>query len=191
MKTNTTVLIFATITIAITGYFLLSNSGSSEEKKVQYSSMIQKPKEKAFTDLKCLANIDKSKNIKASIIQEESGISPKGVKYRDVFVAKKETISGMPISYSMQRIVYTNGVCESILTRQMDIGSEDESISSMYGKERGIKIQYIWSKWQYDNIPGWKEYKQKELKSSKTFLSEEEIPALKKLGFSVPKNRKK
>jgi hypothetical protein len=188
LKNKTIALALASVFIVVAGYFLVNNSGSSEAKKVKYSAMSEKSSEKAFNDLKCLVNVGKKENVTATIIQEESGISPKGVKFRDIYVAIKERIPGMPMGYSMERISYRNGVCKSILQRSLDIGNDGETISFMYGDKRAQEIQYIWSKWQYDNIPGWKEYKQKELEKPNPSIAKEEISALKKLGFSIPKN---
>jgi hypothetical protein len=192
MKRNKTVLLSA-VAIAITAASLLfcSRQIDSNASAPVYKSMMAKPNEKSFTDLKCLSAVSKAigKISSASIIREESHISPKGVPFRDVYVGIKISHpSG--IIYSMQAISYRRGVCRSFITLYYD--NEDyDPLHNNFDQKSAEDIQLLWSKWQLENIPGWREYQQKRLNISGVGLAQEEFIAFQKLGFKMPKKWKK
>jgi hypothetical protein len=192
MRRNKTILLsIGAIAITAASLLLFNRQTDSKVSAPHYKSMKIKQKENLFTDLKCLSPVDKAtgKISSAFVLREESHVSPKGVPFRDVYVGIKIT-HPVGMIYSMQAVSYRQDACRSFLTLYYD--NEDyDPLHNKFDQASANDIQLLWSKWQLENIPGWREYQQKRLNKPRVGLAEEEYLAFQKLGFKMPKKWEK
>ena len=90
-------------------------------------------------------------------------------------------------SYVFQVVDYRKGGCS---VGYSTIGDEEESnpASRFFGApEQALEAQSLWDKWRLENVPNWRQTKQRYLNGPKVQLAKEEYLSLKQLGFSMPK----
>ncbi len=186
MKFKAAILSFALIVTGFGVFFLLNRNGqSTKASEPKYRSMLVNPTRlKRFTDVKCLAPLGEGDLRDAFIVRDLNKVNPKGVSYRDVWVAL-EIVDPVSVTYSMYAVDYRKGECSTYYTG--DSGEVPNPISRVFGKKDGREAQLIWEKWKLKYVNGWRERMQKRLNRPMPILSDEEVWALKQLGYKMPK----
>jgi hypothetical protein len=190
MKFKTVILLFALIATGYTGFLLLNrNDQPTKASEPKSRSMFVNPTGLTrFKDLKCLAPLGEGDLRAAFIVRDLNKVNPKGVSYRDVWVAL-EIVDPVSVTYSMYAVDYRKGECSTYYTG--DSGEVPNPISRVFGKKDGQEAQLIWEKWKLKHVPGWRERMQKRLNRPLPILSDEEVWALKQLGYKMPKQWKR
>jgi hypothetical protein len=136
-----------------------------------------------FERLDCLAPLGKGKITDTFVMREQDYISPKGVPTKDFLVALKIEDHGIT-TYSFQAVGFRRDTCLAYYT-----GPDDEvpnPLSRTLSKKNSREIQLLWEKWRLENIPGWRKTMQNYLSHRKPILSDEDVYALKQLGYKLP-----
>jgi hypothetical protein len=174
-------------TILGVGLFVLNrNAGLSKASGVLYTSTspLSVSKYEKFQDLDCLSPQPDGEVRDTFVLRKRNSISPKGVPVKDYLVALK-VVTPHETFYDMQAVAYRNGVCRSYYS-----GFGDEvphPLSRVFEIDQSREIQLIWERWKLENISGWREKMQKRLNRPLPMLSDEEVWALKQLGYKMPK----
>jgi hypothetical protein len=164
---------------------VMDASKANEPSYRSIGTKISLPKNKPFTDMKCLAHSEYPSDREAFLLRDTSHTSPKGVPFRDVLVAVK-TVTPHDTYYTLQVIDYRKGECGAYFTT---IGDEEESnpLGRLFPPDEAVEAQLLWDKWRLANIPNWRTDMQKMLNRPKVQLAKEEYLSLKQLGFKMPK----